>query len=374
MQFWAFLLCILAVLVIVWILTRSPTTTTTEAAPTPEEQMPVDEQVATLSTSQDEEQGIEDVEPIRADRTMTPFNTLLLSEAPQEVRNELLQGLKVARLQGLDLPDDFDCREKWPGLITIPMEQGSCGSCWAFAAATAIADRYRIAHPDDEELTTLINYTPYGSRNIEYRILNNFDPYELVNCDICGDTEEQFPDTTRYLSGVGIECGMGCEGGYIEHVYRFVQDHGVSTILCNEPDCDPVNEDCPCVRKPDCKVYKPEDVYAVVSPTDNASVRRRKVQEDVMLYGPVTVGFMVYQSFFTFFENNPKGIYTRRDGGIAGDQRLGGHAVDIIGWSSEPVFHWLIRNSWSHLWSDEGYFRMQHDFGGVLDQVMAAQF
>lgn len=423
-------LAILAILLILWILSRKPTPTPTPAQTTiniavPEGTREMRTQstkkgppvVAAAQENRLTGQGIilQNGNQLQDQFQTRPFNTLLLADAPPEVREELLSGLKVARLQGIEVPDEFDAREKWPDAITIPMEQGTCGSCWAFSSATAISDRFRISDPNNKELRTLVDYTPYGTRDITYRILNNLDPYELVYCDLCGLSEEEFPDTAEYLGGADGECDQGCEGGYITHVYRYIKDNGISAILCNKPSCDPAVTDCPCTRNntqcatfdcvgTDCrcingstdprdskctnlsvvaplqpvvdtvkKVYKPKDVYAVVSPNDTPDVRRRKIQEDVFQYGPVTVGFTVYQSFYDFFTINPDGIYTRQLGGIAGDRKLGGHAVDIIGWGNNPTFHWIIRNSWSPIWAGDGHFKIQYDFGGILDQVMAAE-
>lgn len=303
-----------------------------------------------------------------------PSNTLLLADAPPEVQQELLSGLKVARLQGIDVPAEFDCRNKWPDLITIPMDQGSCGSCWAFASATAVSDRFRIADPNNKELRTYVDYTPPNTPEITYRILNNLSPYELIYCDLCGLTDSEFPNSAQFLAGADGECNQGCEGGFIQHTYRYIKEYGISSILCENPTCDPAITHCPCDRGLiNCNVYKPSDVYAVTSPTDPIGVRRKKIQEDVYQYGPVTAAFSVYKSFINFFELNPDGIYTRRQGAIAGDLKQGGHAVDIVGWGSEPTFYWLVRNSWSPVWGEDGFFKIQYDFGGILDEVMAAE-
>lgn len=45
-----------------------------------------------------------------------------------------------------DLPTNFDARNEWYECksINLVRDQGSCGSCWAVAAASAISDRYCI--------------------------------------------------------------------------------------------------------------------------------------------------------------------------------------------------------------------------------------
>ena len=42
------------------------------------------------------------------------------------------------------LPTQFDGREVWIGLLPPVMNQGRCGSCWAFASTGALASRFNI--------------------------------------------------------------------------------------------------------------------------------------------------------------------------------------------------------------------------------------
>lgn len=43
------------------------------------------------------------------------------------------------------IPNTFDARDRWQGCLSEPPNQGSCGSCWAFASVTVLQDRFCIA-------------------------------------------------------------------------------------------------------------------------------------------------------------------------------------------------------------------------------------
>jgi hypothetical protein len=74
---------------------------------------------------------------------------------------------------------------------------------------------------------------------------------------------------------------------------------------------------------------------------------------DIMMYGPLTVAFDVYENFFSF--NAVKEVYNQTRGSY-----LGGHAVKVIGWgtTSGGMPYWIIANSWNTWWGNQGYFNM----------------
>lgn len=302
-----------------------------------------------------------------------PVNTFLFYKAPVPIKNELSSGLRVTAVRGIQLPENFDARQKWQDAIGEALDQGTCGSCWAFASATAIADRFRIAEPDNTELRIRFAYCPFVDPPTPYTVMNTLSPYELVNCDICEMEAGQLPLTAELMEE---ECDMGCEGGYITHVYKYIAEHGITTMVCTPPTCDPNDpphnyEMCDCIRGPTCRVYKPRNVYGIFTDTDDKPTRVNKAKEDLFAYGPITTGFTVYNSFYQFFDRNPNGIYTT-ESQPPGDLPLGGHAVDIVGWGVDPssgIQYWLCRNSWGTRWGDHGFFRIQYDWGDFLEPI-----
>ena len=44
----------------------------------------------------------------------------------------------------ISLPKNFNGKEIWKGLLSPVRNQGSCGSCWAFASVTCLADKFNI--------------------------------------------------------------------------------------------------------------------------------------------------------------------------------------------------------------------------------------
>lgn len=316
-----------------------------------------------------------------------PVNTILLDESPLDVRLEYMMETPEEPLEEMpDLPESFDARDKWPLLITDPMHQGACGSCWAFAAATAISDRFRIAEPNNEELRSRFMYSPFV-QGVHYPLLNNISPYYIVSCDSCRYTSGRYPAATRYVGGSDNQCDDGCSGGFIQLVYQYMVEKGAPTLMCQPPgpspdcpltdtsrcpSCNPATVDCPCPEVTSCRMYSPPAFHATFDPTEAMTTKRSKVMAEVYTKGPVTVGFKVYQSFYDFFRANPTGIYSE-EAQPRNDRYIGGHAVNIMGWGTQDgVLYWLIRNSWGIDWGDRGYFRIKWDDFSIMDQAVDA--
>jgi C1A family cysteine protease len=78
-------------------------------------------------------------------------------------------------------------------------------------------------------------------------------------------------------------------------------------------------------------------------------------------------GFSVYNSFEAE-EVNKTGKMTMP---AKDDKLLGGHAVLCVGYDNAAK-HFIIRNSWSGSWGDQGYFYMPYDY--ILNPDLSADF
>lgn len=231
-------------------------------------------------------------------------------------------------------PDKYDVRDKWatkcPSVTDI-RDQSGCGSCWAVAAASAMTDRHCIASNGIDR--------PYISAA------------EILTC--CGQTE----------------CGS-CQGGYPINAWQFWMNRGVVTgaAFGSSTTCQPYpwapcahhveNSKLPqCVAQDttpqcsqSCSHGRPFDsdksfgasAYQVAS-------NEAAIMDEILNYGPVEAGFMVYEDF-PHYKN---GVYKHITGNI-----LGGHAIKLMGWGSENgEKYWVAQNSWN-MWGDNGYFKI----------------
>jgi cathepsin B len=223
----------------------------------------------------------------------------------------------------LDLPTNFDSRQKWGAKIHPIRNQEQCGSCWAFGATEALSDRIAIQ----------------GGPNIV------LSPQDLVSCD----------KPSNY----------GCEGGYLNLAWQFMQTTGVVSDECY-PYTSGNGVDGVCQKRCTGRGFtwgehKSQAAQMFTTVQD--------IMQEVYTNGPVEVAFSVYQDFFSY----SGGVYQHESGSLAG-----GHAVKLIGWgvdTSTNQDYWLIANSWGADWGLQGFFMILKGVNecGIESNVIAGK-
>lgn len=208
-------------------------------------------------------------------------------------------------------PSHMDWRNQMgANFISSVKNQGSCGSCWAFAVVAVMEAMYNIE-----------NSTPYGQSNI---IGQNF---EL-------DLSEQFL--------VSCADAGGCDGGYSDEAADYIKRNGIA----KEEFFPYAAYDSPC--NPDqgwiSQIYSLEDWGYVTQGIEN-----REAIYNVLQNGPITLYLVVYTDLYSY----QSGVYEYTYGELEG-----GHAVLLVGYDKGGNY-WICKNSWGADWGENGYFKIR---------------
>jgi hypothetical protein len=193
------------------------------------------------------------------------------------------------------LSDSYDARDE--GIVTPAKNQGSCGSCWAFASVGAMESHLLKA---------------YG-----------FGPTDL--------SEQQQVSCNTSMSGC---CGGNSSAsGFWENtgpVYEGCFPYGDGGTSCPTTTSVPCNDSNGCTQLG----YRVIDWHTVSSTTTD-------FKNSLFVYGPSYWRFNVYSDFYTYWgSGSPGAVYVNSGGTFKG-----GHAVLLIGWDDAKSAY-LLQNSW----------------------------
>jgi len=296
-----------------------------------------------------------------------PLNTLIRSDS-KELNNSFLNVInyKSAR-KNISIPDKFDGRIVWKELLPPVQNQGSCGSCWAFATTDVLGSRFNIQSLGKMNVT--LSAAKVVLCDLEGREMNIDHPYmdgvtkDEINYSGCFGNS--LVDACRYLYLIGtstLECVP-----YNVTTGRFDKDSTLSSFdnVYTSPLCSNVsgiygdmcsdnyfNYTTGLQGGTPCRFYRAIGYYGIPgTKKDNGS--ELTLRENIFKWGPICTGIKIYPNFYTFDAKTE--IYKWDNKG----PQVGGHAIVLVGWGEEKgIKYWIVKNSWGTKWGRNGYFYM----------------
>eukprot|EP01027_Heterolobosea_sp_BB2_P007580 GEZU01011269.1.p1 GENE.GEZU01011269.1~~GEZU01011269.1.p1 ORF type:complete len:457 (+),score=176.32 GEZU01011269.1:140-1510(+) len=210
------------------------------------------------------------------------------------------------------LPQSVDWREK--GAVSVVKDQGVCGSCWSFSTTGSIEGQVYLA---TGEMITL-------------------SEQNLVDCSW---------DFDNY----------GCDGGQQNQAFEFIiHNGGIET----EKDYPYLMQDGYCH-------YSASNAAAKISGYVPIPIGdEQALMEAVATVGPISISIDASHPSFRFVgegvyyepacQNNPSDL---------------DHAVLVVGYGTttgsdgQPADYWIVKNSWSTYWGQDGYVLMARNAG-----------
>ncbi|CAG9310017.1 unnamed protein product [Blepharisma stoltei] len=198
-----------------------------------------------------------------------------------------------------------------------------CGSCWAFAATSALSDRFKIL------------------RNASWPDIN-LAPQVFLNCD--------FND-------------QACDGGDSINVYAYIYANGTTDETCqvykargwtNGETCGHFQPCYTCQPNGRCGVpatYLKYNVTAFGNVTVANQAQNVQLMMSALQQGPIACAIDATAEF----HNYTGGIFWDKTGA----NNLN-HEIEIVGYGVDPTGtqYWIGRNSWGTYWGEGGFFKV----------------
>ena len=220
-------------------------------------------------------------------------------------------------------PDELNFIEQ--GYLQGVKDQGSCGSCFAFATIANIEGLY---------------FTKYGKNK-------EFSEQMIVDCDTLDS---------------------GCNGGLMELTFEWIKSNGGIMSMADYPYKG---------RKQSCKAdktkYDPDVVVTGWEKLGDPDETWSPVDEDEIkeyLYAKGPLAIALNADPLQYYSSGIIDLTTRQC-----DPDGMNHAVTLVGYGvSGSTPYWLVRNSWGKSWGESGYFRVYRGKGvcGINQYITTA--
>lgn len=229
------------------------------------------------------------------------------------------------------LPESFDWRQQLPGSVGPVKDQGFCGSCWAFSFISALESHWYIAHNQ--------------SVNLPEQFVNDCAWSDGANACDGGDSGAAAMDIiskfqgrvpTRDVYGGYLSVDGGCYVDILQDL-GMLGDEGTKVSFAN----------------PSFTVQLTE--WVEVPPRDDTAAKHA-----LLTKGPLAIALNVVDAAL-YYADGVLDVASCEEN----DAEHLDHAINLVGWGVDELSdgskaeHWILRNSWSALWGDAGYFKVR---------------
>jgi C1A family cysteine protease len=229
----------------------------------------------------------------------------------EEFLAELFSSTETAPLPMVEgAPATVDWRNVEGVSYVSPVKnQGSCGSCWAFASTAALESQIMID-------------TAGMPVDISEQI--------LVSCSGCGSCSGgSSASASNYIRDVGLP---------LESCFRYTATNNLCSNACADWQ---------------------DNTYSIIgwhSARTATSITANDIRNALYAYGPTVATMYVYNDFYSY----RSGVYSYTSGSY-----VGAHAVLVVGYDdTQQAF--IVKNSWGSGWGEAGYFMIAYsEVGGT---------
>lgn len=262
-------------------------------------------------------------------------------EPPDPLYEKAESAHVVQSCQGFDSVE-FDPRTRFPDCVgpeTVEDQgKGSCSASWAFAPLQSLAIRACLEDP-------------ISMRREHSGTRIHFSKQAILSCN-----------TKKY----------GCNGGNLEAAFKEARkgliDETDYPFYPGGEDAFPWSGECEyCQWGMHPKPFIATRIYKLVGSSTHCSggmcaASVEDIKKELYCKGPLAAVFQIKTNFFSFFQETPRGVYTKAHCDMPEPDNINvdAHATTLIGYGSQDsTDFWLLMNSWGRNWADEGFFRFE---------------
>lgn len=202
------------------------------------------------------------------------------------------------------LPASVDWRKR--GAVTSVKDQGQCGSCWAFSSTGAVEGAWALAG----------------------NTLQDLSEQQLVDC----------------ASGLAYG-SRGCSGGQMEGGFKYISKNGQCALAAYPYVSGTTQTEGNCAAA-QCKAVAHVKSCFDVEPMNSLALQAAVAQQ------PVAVAI---EADTRYFQSYSSGVLDAETCGTNLD-----HGVLVVGYGTDEngKDYWLVKNSWSAAWGEDGYVKI----------------